>query len=322
MPGDYRDIMGNACFVQDLRILAAITFSNELTQGIDVQASDVLDKLLNDSLESLTLPDIYLRLREVMDSDEASMEDVAQVLTLDPALAARILRIANSAMYGLRSQVDTVTRAANMLGMQKIHDLVLAVSLSKTVGGLKNPVMDMHTFWYRSVHCGFLAKSLAEGAGLCHSESMFVRALLHDIGHLLLFNHFPEASRRAIAHSDKGLSARMLAEQEMIGIDAISLAAELVKAWGLPANFTESFHYLLAPQDARAAMIKEIAMLHIAVEISNGLDSDLLLDQVIAQVPRQIWVLAELPPEVGTAALEASSLEMIDAMYQIIVDAD
>ena len=148
-------------------------------------------------LEPLSLPDVYVRLREVMDSDEASMADAAEVISLDPALSARVLRMANSAFYGFRSQVDTITRATNILGMQKIHDLVLAASVSKAFESISNELMDMDTFWYRSVHAGFLAQALGEGAGMRNTESLFVRGLLHDIGHLVLFSHYPDACRAA-----------------------------------------------------------------------------------------------------------------------------
>ena len=146
-----------------------------------MSAAIKLNELLYDSLESLSLPDVYVRLREVMESDNASMQDAAEIISLDPALAARVLRMANSAFYGFRSQVDTVSRAANILGMQKIHDVVLAASVSKAFEGISNELIDIDTFWYRSVHCGFLAKAIAEGAGLRNTESMFVRGLLHDI---------------------------------------------------------------------------------------------------------------------------------------------
>ena len=155
-------------------------------------AARQLDELLYDSLESLSLPDVYIRLREVMESDNASMADAAEVLSLDPALAARILRMANSAFYGFRSQVDTISRAANILGLQKIHDIALAASVSQAFEGMTNELMDLDTFWYRSVHCGFLAQAIAEGAAMRNTESLFVRGLLHDIGHLVLFSRYPK----------------------------------------------------------------------------------------------------------------------------------
>lgn len=280
-----------------------------------MSTAEKLDELFNDSLEALTLPDVYLRLRELMDSETASMADAAEILSLDAALAARILRMANSAFYGFRSQVDTITRAANILGMQKIHDLALAAGISSVMDGLDNPLMDLSTFWYRSLHCGFLAKGLATDAGLRNVENMFIRGLLHDIGHLLLFSHYPEASRQALAQSDTGLEARLLAERQLIGIDAYQLGAELTRSWQLPESFVATFEHLMHPEKAEGQLAREIALLQIAVQTSNGLDSDLLIEDILAQISPETWRLAELSPETATAALDGASVEMVDAMY-------
>jgi len=277
-----------------------------------------LDELMYDSLESLSLPDVYIRLREVMESDNASMADAAEVLTLDPALAARVLRMANSAFYGFRSQVDTISRATNILGMQKIHDLVLAASVSKAFEGVTNELMDIDTFWYRSVHCGFLTQAIAKGAGMRNTESMFVRGLLHDIGHLVLFSRYPDECRQALARSDEGLDARLYEEHHLIGIDAMQFAAELAHVWQLPASFVDSFRHLMRPEDVAGDMAREIAMLHIAVQFSSGVDSDLLIEDVVQRIRAPIWRLAELPPEVGAAALDESTMGMVDAMYLVL----
>ena len=287
-----------------------------------MSAAVKMDELLYDSLESLSLPDVYIRLREVMESDDSSMADAAEVLSLDPALAARILRMANSAFYGFRSQVDTVTRAANILGMQKIHDLALAASVSAAVEGLSNELMDIDTFWYRSVHCGFLAESIAEGAGMRRVESMFVRGLLHDIGHLVLFSRYPEECRQALAHSDEGLEARLYEEQQLIGIDALQFAAELARVWQLPKSFVDTYTHLMRPEDVAGPQAREIAMLNIAVQFSSGMDSDLLVEEIVQRIRPPVRRIAELPPDVGSAALDASTLEMVDAMYRILTRYD
>jgi HD-like signal output (HDOD) protein len=277
-----------------------------------------LDELLYDSLESLSLPDVYIRLREVMEADNTTMSDVAEVLSLDPALAARILRMANSAFYGFRSEVDTISRAANILGLQKIHDLALAASVSQAFDGVTNELMDIDTFWYRSVHCGFLAQAIAEGAGMRNVESLFVRGLLHDIGHLVLFSRYPRECRQALARSDEGLDARLYEEQQRIGVDAMQFAAELARVWQLPASFVDSFQHLMRPEDVASNLSREIAVLHIAVQFSTGIDSDLLIEEVVQRIRPPVWRIAELPPEVGAAALDASSMEMVDAMYHIL----
>ena len=272
-----------------------------------------------DALDSLALPDVYLRLREVMDAEDSSMEDAAEVLSMDPALAARVLRIANSAMYGFRSQVETLSRAAGILGMQKLHDLTLAVSVSRLAQTLHNELMDLETFWYRSVHCGFLARQIAEGAGLRNGESLFVRGLLHDIGHLVLFARDPAACRRALAQADQGFAARLQAERQELGTDAMHLGAQLCRLWLLPPGFAASYEHLLQPEQLEdAALARDTAILQIAVQFTSGMDSDLLAEQIVDHIEPQIWETAGLPPAVGSAALDASNLEMVEAMYRVL----
>lgn len=281
-----------------------------------------LDQLLYDSLESLSLPDVYVRLRQVMESENASMADAAEVISLDPALAARVLRIANSAFYGFRSQVDTISRAAGILGMQKIHDLVLAASVSNAFEGISNELMDMDTFWYRSVHAGFLAQAIAEGAAMRNTESLFVRGLLHDIGHLVLFSHYPRECRQALSQAEEGLDARLYEEQQLIGVDAMQFAAELATVWQLPSSIVESFRHMMRPEDVPGGLAREVAVLHIAMQFSHAIDTDLLIDDIVQRVRASVWRLAELPPEVGPAALDASAMEMVDAMYNVIAQHD
>lgn len=281
-----------------------------------------MEQVLYDSLESLSLPDVYIRLREVMDSEQASLDEVAEVISLDPAMAARILRMANSAFYGFRSEVETVSRATSILGMQKIHDLVLAASISKTVHSISNQLLDLDTFWYRSVHCGFLAEAIAEGAGIRNTEGLFVRGLLHDIGHLVLFHHYPRECRVAMSKADRGLEERLFEEQRLIGIDAMQFGAELVRAWQLPPVFVESFQHLMRPEDATGPHARSIAMLHIAVQFSASIDSDMLMNDVVERIRPPVWRIAELPPDVSSAALDTATMEMVDATYQILAHTD
>lgn len=275
------------------------------------------ERLASELKELISLPDVYLRLQQVMQSDEASMDKVAEVLTLDPALVARLLRIANSALYSFPSRVDTVTRAVSILGVQQIHDLVLATSVAKAFAGMDNAVLDMRTFWYRSVQCGILARTLAEGAGMKGGESLFVRGLLYDLGHLVLYHHYPEQCRQALAESSGEYGSLMQAERQLIGCDAALLTAELMRTWQLPDIFAQSYDYLDEPQRA-PEQGREIAILNIATAITRGLDTDLLLDEVVEAIPAHVWKLVALPKEVASHALDAAAIELIDAMYRIL----
>ncbi|MCW8889653.1 MAG: HDOD domain-containing protein [Sedimenticola sp.] len=274
------------------------------------------EQLVQDSLTLISLPAAYTRLQEVMASEESNMKDVADVVSLDPALAARLLRIANSAYYGLPSQVDTVTRAVNILGIQAIHDLALATSVAQAFDGVPNELMDMSTFWYRSVMCGFLARELGKACGMKSNESLFVRGLLLDLGHLVLYSRFPNESRQALADSGDDLIRLFSMERDLIGCDANEVGLDLMKSWKLPESFVDSFAYLQRPEGSESNA-KEVALLHIAAWITHGLNTDLLLEQMFERISPSAWNLTGLSQRQVEQVTDAVSGEMIEAMYSI-----
>ena len=90
-----------------------------------------------------TLPEIYYRVRDVVDNHDSTMDDLAKVLKMDPGISARVLKIVNSPLYGVPKQVDTVTRAVNLLGMQAIRDLVTATTIGRNFSGMTVQIMDL-----------------------------------------------------------------------------------------------------------------------------------------------------------------------------------
>jgi len=98
-----------------------------------------------------TLPEIYFRVRDVVDNPDSTMDDLAQVLKMDPAISARVLKIVNSPLYGFPKQVDTVTRAVNLLGMQAVRDLVTATTVGRSFSGMTVQIMDLSAYWRKSV---------------------------------------------------------------------------------------------------------------------------------------------------------------------------
>lgn len=287
-----------------------------MSSGAQPHALHTAEQLVQDSLTLISLPAAYTRLQEVMSSEDSSMKDVADVVSLDPALAARLLRIANSAYYGLPSQVETITRAVNILGTTQIHDLALVTSVAQAFDGLPNELMDMSTFWYRSVMCGFLARELAKASGMRETESLFVRGLLLDIGHLILFSRFPEACRQALAESGDDLLGYYRLERQLIGCDANELGAQLMAAWKLPQSFVNSFVCLQHPEEGQS-IAKQVAILHLAAWITHGLNTDLLMDEIFEKVAPPAWDLVGLTRPQVVQVTDTVSGEMIEAMYRI-----
>lgn len=181
-----------------------------------------------------TLPDLYLQLRRLLEDPNTPIGRIAELVSYDPAATARLLRFANSAMLGLSRRVDTVGRAVSVLGTQLVHDVVMAISVTRAFSAVPAPGFDLSRFWANSVFCGLAARSLAERCRILDSERLFVEGLLRDIGHLAMYHALPNEAAEAKRRSEESSRALHLVERELLGFDYAQLGAELMQAWDLP----------------------------------------------------------------------------------------
>lgn len=211
----------------------------------------------------LTLPEIYLRVKSVIDDPDASIGQLARVLYTDTAMTARVLRIVNSPLYGYRGRIDTLSRALNILGMQQVHDAVLAWAVTSAWTSIRPGALSMIEFWGSSAFRAVAARELARHMELFDAERLFVEGLLSDIGHLVMYCRVPELT--AMARVTSGRSARPLheVEREVVGCDYAEVGAALVRAWQLPALFEEPIARQVEPSLAERQPV-EACILHAA----------------------------------------------------------
>jgi HD-like signal output (HDOD) protein len=207
-------------------------------------------ELVQSCTSIFTLPEIYFRVRDVVDDPKSTMDDLAKVLKLDPAISARVLRIVNSPLYGFPKQIDTMTRAVNLLGNQAINDLVTATTLGRTFSGMPIQLMDVPTFWRKSVLCALLAGKIAKSCNLEDSERFFIAGLLRDIGHLVLYQTIPQRAQSALIEAGYLGASLAEVEQSNFGCDFAEVGAELIKSWGMPVQIEQAVRYQLTPNEA------------------------------------------------------------------------
>ncbi|NOX91628.1 MAG: HDOD domain-containing protein [Gammaproteobacteria bacterium] len=123
--------------------------------------NEKIQDLLSNVEQLISLPAAYVRLNELVEDPTSSADDIAHVITQDVALTARLLRVANSPLYGLSTQIDTVSRAVTVLGTQQVRDLALATSACKSFDGIPNELVSMESFWEHSILCALCARTLA-----------------------------------------------------------------------------------------------------------------------------------------------------------------
>lgn len=209
-----------------------------------------------------SLPDVCLRLQELIARPDTELDDIASVIALDPALTVRLLRLANSPFYNFSGSVETVARAVRVIGMNELYNLVLASSVTQSFAGIPPELVDMPGFWRHSVNTGLLARELGKVCGLKQGERLFVVGLLHNIGKLVMVGHLPELTREAITLNGY-YSSPWEREELVLGYSFADVGAELLKAWGMPEALWELVACQHAPQTARH-LPAAAALLHIA----------------------------------------------------------
>ncbi len=252
--------------------------------------------LVADVRELFTLPDMYLRVKEAIDSEESSVGQVAELIASDPVITARLLRFANSAFFGLSQQVDTISRAVTVLGTQLAHDVVLATSVVDSCAGVADTV-DLRSFWSDSAYCGLLARLLAQRCNVLDSERIFLEGLLRDLGHLVMYQQLPDETGAAREQARSSGRELYQVERDILGCHYGEVGQELMASWQLPASFGEVARYHVDPAGASNCPL-EAAIVHIAhqIALSSSAGGNLAGDEL--PIKAAAWGVTDLTMDV------------------------
>lgn len=213
-------------------------------------------------------PDVCMRVLELVRSDTASAEDIGRVIATDPALTTRLLRIVNSPLYGLRSRVETVSRAIAVLGGNELSSLVVAVSAVASFGRIPSALVNMDTFWRHGVFCGLIARALGRRARVLHPERLFVAGLLHDIGSLVLYHQVPDTMGKLLAEAAGHEQRLYELELATFGYGHADVGGLLLECWSLPEALHDAVASHHCPEQARVAPL-EARIVHVAEKLAN-----------------------------------------------------
>jgi len=234
--------------------------------------------LVENVLQLISLPEIYLRLQQTIDDPEHSREQIAEIIAYDPSLSARVLRIANSSYYSFAREIETVSSAVGIIGELDLRNLVLATTVVGSMSALKYRGINIDEFWLHSLRCGITARLIAKKTGGPESEILFLAGMLHDIGILVIYQQdevLADAVKRQIEEQHQ---LRDQAERELMGFDHAEVGALLIEAWGLSealSELTRCHHqYQLAQSDQQATMILALANLLTSSDLAHDGEYD------------------------------------------------
>ncbi len=197
---------------------------------------NVQDYALNAG-DAFVLPEAVMKIKQLIDDDATSVDDIADVINYDPAIMLQVLKISNSALYNFSSTITTVAKSIQVIGTRSIYDLVLAYGVANAFKSGATDVVDLDKFWEQSVSCALLCKYFAEELGLKEPEKMFVCGLLHNIGELIVAQLNPEVAKKCASISSE--SSPLILQKKHLGFTYVDVSSELLKLWGIPEDISQ-----------------------------------------------------------------------------------
>ncbi len=203
------------------------------------------------SIEGLpSFPATHAEILKMAKSEDASSDDIAEKLQLDPGFLATIFKLVNSSYYGFNKQVKDLSLAVTLLGLEEIANLVLAAQVFEKLGNYKDGAgLDLKAFWRHSVGTAFVARAVAKKLN-AEVESAFLAGMLHDLGKIILDRYFSDYYKAVFEVLNEEDIAIAQAEQEILGITHAAIGGQLAEEWKFPKNYLNAITYHHMPRTA------------------------------------------------------------------------
>ena len=200
-----------------------------------------MDNLLKETNSLISMPEVYFRFREVIADASHTRGEIIDIIIHDPALTTRLLRIVNSAYYGLGQPVKDISHALSILGEQELKNLVIVTSIVKSVK-LDQSHMDINCFWRSSIFSAVMAGNLVKHCNYAEEyiEEFFISGLLLNIGKLLIYYSEPELLEFVENEMQGSGRPDFDIEKEQLGFDHADVGAAMAKLWNFSELLTRS----------------------------------------------------------------------------------
>ncbi len=261
-----------------------------------------LKSLIDDPSKLPTIPKVGQQLIASFSSDDVSLTDIAHQLTADPALSAKLLKLANSAYFHVSRTIGTVDSALQMLGLVMVRNLVLGSSLA---GAFRNTSgIDLQQFWRYNLYTACTARWLAQRTDV-NADRVFTLALLHAIGQLQMHAIMPQAMAPLDQQMGVLAPARAQLEQQVFGFNYGDVSAELARAWNFPLPLTEALrhiaHPLAAPEFLEASALVHLGAWRARAEVLGWSDAEQLASYP-ADIAERLYLQPTWTPALATRA--------------------
>lgn len=242
------------------------------------------------------LPAIVSRLIKVVNSPDSSADDAAKLIQKDQALTTKMLRLANSAFYGIPRSISSVTSAVVILGFNTIRSFVLSASVMKMFSSPQRRVIERERFWKHSIVCAMAARTIVRQfihIRMMDPESAFCAGILHDLGKLIFSEFVSEDYADVYNYAKQNQISLLEAEEKIIGFTHSQMGRILADKWSLPLDLEYSMLYHHQPMDA-TSVTELIATIHIANTLSHQMGMNLFDNEPVPQTSSQALAILKI----------------------------
>lgn len=218
-------------------------------------------------VESLpSVPAVYMELLEALKSQSTSFKTVAEILSKDVAMTAKILQMVNSAFFGFYRNINSVEHAVGILGMRMIRSLVLSVKVFQQYSNEKMAVFPIDRLMQHSVSTGALGRIIAKSHSkeAAFADDCFMAGMLHDVGKLILADKITEQYKEVKAHAAAKAIPFHEAEREKLGLTHADVGAYLMKNWGIAENIVQAIEFHHYPIESGSTAFNALTVVHAA----------------------------------------------------------
>jgi HD-like signal output (HDOD) protein len=239
----------------------------------ELSAEDIKNRIIKRVNDLPPMPKVLFKAREVLSDPNSSFKDISKIIESDQAIAAKILKVANSAYYGLSGMVSSIHQASVVLGYKTLEQVITMVSSTSLLGKqLKGYGLNAGALWKHSLATAMASRMIAGKRAPSLENDAFSVGLIHDVGKLALDPHILKNRPQIDTFLRDRSPSFLLAERHVLGFDHTQIAYDLCQKWKLPENQATAMRFHHSPEESKNNDLAHIVHLanHIASQAGFG----------------------------------------------------
>jgi len=230
------------------------------------KAKVIVEKAIASIGDIATLPEVTVKIIELVEDPKSTARDLHEVIRNDPALSVKVLKVVNSAFYGLPGQVSSVDRAIILLGLSAVKNIAIAASIARLFKGKRiSEKFSAADLWRHSVAVAVTARSLAKcSPHPVMADELFVAGLIHDIGTLVERQTFPDQFAEVIRRCANAEQDFLTCERAVIGADHQAFGVGLTTKWKFPRHLRAAVGFHHHPESVSVELKNFATLIHAA----------------------------------------------------------